>query len=59
MAVGVGVGGKAGAQCEAVGSGAVLGHPLLQDMLGMHSPALGSLPQTLPKPEPETINFPD
>lgn len=28
-------------------------HPLLQDMLGMHSPALGSQPQTLPKPEPE------
>lgn len=53
------MGGKAGAQCEAVGSGAVLGHPLLQDMLGMHSPTLGSLPQTLPKPEPETINFPD
>lgn len=56
MAVGVGGGGKAGAQRGSVGSQAAMGtqpHPLLQDMLGMHSPALGSQPQTLPKPEPE------
>lgn len=56
MAVGVGGGGKAGAQCEAVGSRAVLGAqpcPVLRDTLGMHSPALGSQPHTLPEPEPE------